>query len=273
MGYRYKPARVKVWMVACAVIVALSTALLWQKAKHWREDAHWLRCNRNLKQIGLALWIYQDVYGESPPPFVSDDTGKPLYSWRVLILPFLERGDLYDQIKLDEPWNSSHNRRLAGFMPHVYKCPADNSEEGETSYLAVLGPGTFWSPRKRKLTAAELDMTIVVVESVDSGVSWMEPRDISLETIDRMGGMSSGIPPHLCGGGDEPFHGVFSGYNPRLVGYRIRGANCLFGNGLVRTISENVSAETLRELLTIGPVTATDPAGQVGVTYLSQEQK
>jgi hypothetical protein len=47
-------------------------------------------CVNHLKQIGLALHNYYSVYGVFPPAYVADESGKPMHSWRVLILPFLE---------------------------------------------------------------------------------------------------------------------------------------------------------------------------------------
>ena len=49
--------------------------------------------------------------------------GKPLLSWRVHILPFLEEGELYKQFRLDEPWDSEHNRKLIEKMPDAYADP------------------------------------------------------------------------------------------------------------------------------------------------------
>src|SRR5262245_11036025 len=67
----------------------------------------------NLKQIGLALHNYHDTYGKLPPAAICDKAGKPLLSWRVAILPFIEQNALYKQFKLDEPWDSEHNKKLA----------------------------------------------------------------------------------------------------------------------------------------------------------------
>jgi hypothetical protein len=49
----------------------------------------------SLHQIALALQNYHDEYGVFPPAVVTDATGKPLYSGRVLLLPFLEEEALF----------------------------------------------------------------------------------------------------------------------------------------------------------------------------------
>ena len=73
----------------------------------------------NLKQIALALHNYADANRGKLPGDVLDKTGKPLLSWRVLLLPYLEQNDLYKQFKLDEPWDSKNNRPLLEKMPKV----------------------------------------------------------------------------------------------------------------------------------------------------------
>src|SRR5262249_21734482 len=69
-----------------------------------------MQSTNNLKQIALAMHSYHDTMGRFPPAIVRDKEGKPLYSWRVLLLPYLEQQNLYNQFKLDEPWDSEHNR-------------------------------------------------------------------------------------------------------------------------------------------------------------------
>jgi hypothetical protein len=57
-------------------------------------------CSSNLKQIGLALNSYHDQYHCFPPAYVAGADGKPMHSWRVLLLPFFEDptlGKLYQQ--------------------------------------------------------------------------------------------------------------------------------------------------------------------------------
>src|SRR5260370_743998 len=73
-------------LVVCGgVVIAL---LLPQTSS--REPARRSQCKNNLKQIGLALHNYHDVYGSFPPAYFVDASGKPMHSWRVLILPFLD---------------------------------------------------------------------------------------------------------------------------------------------------------------------------------------
>jgi Protein of unknown function (DUF1559) len=61
------------------------------------EAARRAQCRNNLKQIALALHDYHQQYGVLPPAYVADASGRPMHSWRVLLLPFLEQQSLYDQ--------------------------------------------------------------------------------------------------------------------------------------------------------------------------------
>ncbi|MBQ9873454.1 MAG: DUF1559 domain-containing protein [Thermoguttaceae bacterium] len=101
-----------------------------------------IECVVNVKRIANALLAHQADKGALPPAFTVDAQGKPLQSWRVLILPYLgaEEKALYDQIKLDEPWNSEANVKFQESAPSVYRCPAaEFSAPGETCYSALLG--------------------------------------------------------------------------------------------------------------------------------------
>ena len=55
-----------------------------------------------------------------PPAAICDKDGRPLLSWRVAILPYIDQEDLYKQFHLDEPWDSPHNRSLIEKMPGTY---------------------------------------------------------------------------------------------------------------------------------------------------------
>ena len=95
----------------------------------------------NLKQIALAMHNYHDVHTHFPPQAIRSKEGKPLLSWRVAILPYLEAGNLYEQFHLDEPWDSEHNKALIAKMPATYASPALSEAlkaKGMTTYIAPL---------------------------------------------------------------------------------------------------------------------------------------
>lgn len=77
----------------------------------------------NLTQMAIAMHSYKYDHGKLPPPVVFDKNGNPLYSWRVLILPYLDQNELYNRFHLDEPWDSPHNISLLPLIPSVYSLP------------------------------------------------------------------------------------------------------------------------------------------------------
>jgi hypothetical protein len=224
------------------------------------EDAQWLRCASNLKQISFALRNYAEEHGSLPPAYIRDKAGKPILSWRVLILPYLGYDDLYRQVKLDEAWDSPGNLRLARQIPHYYQCPAQEAgKEGETSYLAVVGAQTAWPGKQGRqlLPLTRAPGPILVVEATGYKVSWMEPRDMPLADaavgVTKEQSKPGLICRHPCGGSNELISGVYDGYRPWAVGYRLCGVNCVFADAHVVGVSESVSPRALLELLTVAP--------------------
>ena len=175
-------SRSKKWLLLLGLAggIALSYALLSSAIYSARDAARGSICNKHFKQIGLALLNYEDAYGTFPPAYFADANGRPMHSWRVLILPFLEEHALYSQYDLNESWNGPNNQRLANRMPDVFQCPAATSvTPGFTSYLASVGLGRFFdgtrSRRKDEITDG-LSNTMVMIES-PTQVPWLDPLD------------------------------------------------------------------------------------------------
>src|SRR5262245_66359 len=92
-------------------------ALLLPAVQQGREAARRSQCKNNLKQIALALLNYESRYGTFPPAYVADESGKPMHSWRVLILPDLDQQALYNDYNFSEPWDGPNNSRLLTRIP------------------------------------------------------------------------------------------------------------------------------------------------------------
>jgi hypothetical protein len=141
-------------------------------------------CESNLTRISLALDSYEVIYGRFPPPYVADSQGRPLHSWRVLILPYLGHQALYNTYNFDEPWDGPNNRKLHSTIVDCFHCPDESPQvpATTTSYLAVVGPGSAWlcfrPTRLQHIGPSDPGFSLLVVESYASGVHWMEPRDL-----------------------------------------------------------------------------------------------
>ena len=171
------------YVVAAFIMVMLASLLL--PAYPPRIYTRVGGCMSNLKQIGVALHNYHNRYGSFPPAYIADEDGKPMHSWRVLLLPYMEEGFLYEKYRFDEPWDGPNNRTLHDYyapynIPCNYSCPA-NTNTNVTSYVAVVGPGTAWPDDKSTKLGDFADgasNTIMIVEMANSGIHWMEPRDL-----------------------------------------------------------------------------------------------
>lgn len=170
-----------------AVVAAFCSVGIWAvRAYRERPNRTWSHaCRNNLKAIGLAMQNYHDVYGSLPPAYVTDEEGRPMHSWRVLLLPFLGEQSLYNAYRFDEPWHGPHNRGLAEQIPQVYRCRWDlKAQPSWTSYAVVVGPETVF-PGQRSMSLKAVgdgtSETILAVEVPHSGIIWTEPRDLPFD--------------------------------------------------------------------------------------------
>jgi hypothetical protein len=155
-------------------------------AKHPEKyDARF--CGNHLARVATALLDYHQVYGRFPPAYLADHDGRPMHSWRVLILPYMRQKSLYKQYKFDEPWDGPNNRKLLASCPSAFACPGDedasDSPSGRTNFVAVVGPRAAWSGSrpKRDIELAPLDQTIMLVEIAGPCIPWLEPRDLPVD--------------------------------------------------------------------------------------------
>jgi len=223
------------------ICTGILVALLLPAIQASREAARRATCSNNLKQIGLAMFNYEEAFGCFPPAYIPDERGRPKHSWRVLILPYLDEKALYDQYDFNEPWNSPHNSALAARMPKVYRCPSESENDPEwTSYVMVVGPQAFSDgPTARKVLdfTDGLSNTVMVVEAAHSNVNWMEPKDFDATDV------TYGVNNRLLGG----LPGLMWGIRSEHPG----GAQVLFCDGSVRFLSEGIDLGVLRALTTI----------------------
>lgn len=160
--------------------------LIAQPVKAARVAAYRSQRINNIKQIMLAALNYESANKAYPAQAIVDADGKPLLSWRVAILPYLEQQALYNQFRLDEPWDSEHNLKLAEIIPAPYLDPdpaiaRQLKGPGYTTFLGVAGPGTIFDGKQGtpiKAVTDGLSNTVFVVEvSPERAVPWTKPAD------------------------------------------------------------------------------------------------
>src|SRR5258708_2726900 len=124
----------RILIMSCLAACALVAELKADPPKDPADAARYAKDRqisaKNLKQIGFAFHYYSEKYGRFLPRDIADKKGKPLLSWRVSILPFLDEEKLYKEFKLDEPWDSENNKKLIDNMPKVYRAPRGKFENG-----------------------------------------------------------------------------------------------------------------------------------------------
>ncbi len=209
-------------------------ALLLPAVQSAREAARRAQCVNNLKQIGLAMFNYNEVNGNFPSAAICDKSGKPLLSWRVAILPFLEQQALYNKFKLDEPWDSPNNKELIQYMPSTFTCPSRNQPDpGTTTYRVFLGGGSMFEmarPTRIVQVTDGTSNTILAVEA-NEAVPWTKPEGIPFAADNAA---PDAGPDRLLGAGSK---------HPG-------GFNTLFSDGSVKFIKTSVAPAVLRALIT-----------------------
>lgn len=173
----------KLLIVISIACVGLYVYASWQPSRRSYSAAPRTMSQNNLRQIGIAVANYEEVHGKLPDN-VRDAEGKPLLSWRVVLLPYLEQEQLFEQFKLDEPWDSDHNKSLLLKMPRLYRAPIAKGPPGFTRYLGNAhsqGMVPLVAPDKA-LRSEELEdgaaNTLWAVEVNDKfAVEWTRPAD------------------------------------------------------------------------------------------------
>jgi hypothetical protein len=168
-------------VLAVGSLAAISTGLLIPAVQKLRVASGRMQSLNNMKQIGLACLNYENAYGCMPQDIV-DKNGKPLLSWRVAILPFLEQQALFNKFKLDEPWNSEHNKPWSDMAIKTYMSPdaVAITPPGMTHYKGFAGPGTVFEPGKKIRLVDIADGTSNTILIVEAGepIPWAKPGDI-----------------------------------------------------------------------------------------------
>jgi prepilin-type processing-associated H-X9-DG protein len=221
-----------------AVLVALGWSG-WNGVELAREAGRRSTCSCRLKQIGLGLQNYADGSGCFPAAYTLHNA-EPAASWRVQLLPMFGEQTLYERYRLQEPWDSAVNRRLAddfAARASSFRCPSASADQplAFTNFMMPVGAGAISDgPQARLLkevsTGDGTSNTLAVVEMAPTDIYWNEPRDLPLNRMSfRLNAPTA----------------------PSVSSRHPGGATVVFADGHTQFLSDDISPAVLRALITV----------------------
>jgi hypothetical protein len=160
---------------------------LFEAVRSARKASAAMSRKNNMKQIGLAFHNYHDVYNQFPAADGNGESGrgqKTGLSWRVYLLPFVEEAALYSQFKMDEDWDSPHNKALIEKMPDVFKVEGVD-KPGYTSVHVFTGDDTAIGGNGKgipDITDGTANTILAVVAGPDTAEIWTKPGGLEFNT-------------------------------------------------------------------------------------------
>lgn len=173
----------------------------------------------NMRQVGLALHIYHEIFGRFPPAVLYGPDGKTPYSWRVELLPVLNFDTFRNQIRanmsrddytklimdcgydINAPWDSEINAEILKRMPNEYRHPSEPETCSESACYAITGTSTTFEVGHASIIFTKdfkfnnwVSSTLMLVES-RCREPWTKPVDILYSkdaAVPRFGGFSDG---------------------------------------------------------------------------------
>lgn len=178
-------------LLICTAVSMLSMSPL--RAGDTTDEKSTQRSRKNLQQIGLAFHNYHEVHGKLPGFANVNSDGKPLLSWRVHLLPYMgaDAKVLHGEFRLQEPWDSEHNRKLIGKMPIVYAVPLKTPlAAGQTCYLVPRSKLTLFPPNQDggnwQVEFSEIyqglpNIILAVEADRTAATPWTKPSDLEFD--------------------------------------------------------------------------------------------
>ncbi|WP_166825689.1 DUF1559 domain-containing protein [Thalassoroseus pseudoceratinae] len=252
-------------LLVVIAIIAILIALLLPAVQQAREAARRTQCKNNLKQIGVATHNYHDTYKSFPSGWIQSRTSgtlEPGWGWGALILPFIEQGNLHEQMgvsTVDFDLVDGTDDGTASPTPETetvldaYRCPSDtggelNSNRGGhavSNYIGVYGSccrdnlnagnGMFWSNSSVRMRDVE-----------DGTTQTFMIGEINRDEPERRGGIWAGYYTNGKYGGvvwqtDNTAADVINGTsNFTFSSKHPGGAHFLAADGSTHFVSENI---------------------------------
>jgi hypothetical protein len=211
------------------------------------ENPRWSKaCQDNMSKLSRAFGQYYKDKGSFPPAYIADSAGKPMHSWRVLILPYLGEEELFRQYRFSEPWDGPHNSLLAAKIPDALLCPVRNTRytsvlyqwlwrplmTSHSTYAILAGPGTAFQQDKAPKNSDfvdGLDRSLLLVEQAGVRGNWLKPADITCSEFSNL--PASKLTMH---------------------GSRSDGFHVCFANGAIKALSASITPKQRTELAQSG---------------------
>lgn len=134
-------------LLVVIAIIAILIALLVPAVQKVRDAAARTQCTNNLKQLGLGMHSYHDIYKALPPSRVANDYA----TWAVLVLPYIEQDNVFKKWNIQTTYASQSNQATTVDVP-IFICPGRRTVGGKYSndtpagavgdYAACAGTGT-----------------------------------------------------------------------------------------------------------------------------------
>ncbi|HEY1065427.1 MAG TPA: DUF1559 domain-containing protein [Pirellulales bacterium] len=135
----------------------------------------------NLRTVILSAHLFHNLNKQLPHTGAFHGKSRLSgLSWRVAVLPCLEHEDLYEKFKLDEPWDSEHNKKLIAEMPAIFRVPGVELEPGRTMIVQAVGPETAL-PLDRPAGIPDQNAVLFVQADPSKAVIWTKPDDLVVD--------------------------------------------------------------------------------------------
>lgn len=276
---RTQPKRIAFTLIELLVVIAILAiliGLLLPAVQKVREAASRTQCVNNLHQIGLALHNYHDTARSLPPGYLATgpyvDGGNdttPGWGWATYLLPYLEEGNLSNQLILSQPVPNFTGIQT---MLKLYLCPSDiypgapfalsnslgatvavaapcsyaaccGGDESDTA--ALMGKGVFYRNSQTRLTDITdgTSQTILIGDracanalgiwagAINGGIMRRGPLNVNPGTSTEKAPCLVLAHCHLNNTAGDPDGGL-DDFGSKHIG----GANFLFGDGSVHFI-------------------------------------
>ena len=190
-------------LLVVIAIIAVLIALLLPAVQQAREAARRTQCKNNLKQLGLALANYHDVYNKFPNGNIPTAAWGWGLSWYARILPYVDQAPLYNQINFSgthpgwawsgDPAGNNNGAAFSKAPLNFVICPssplsatrnAGSYNITHAQYMGIMGATDgdgFTNPTNRKAFASGCCDPQTTASLITSGGSFVPVRAYNLK--------------------------------------------------------------------------------------------